>query len=457
MTRPQRLVLLATILASGLGFLDGSVVNVGLPAIGRSLGGNGVAEGSALQWVVNAYLLPLGALLLAGGAAGDRFGRRRLLVAGTALFAAASLLCTVAPGLRWLWAGRLLQGVGAAVLLPNSLAILGDTFAGPEKGRAVGIWAASGAAFAAVGPPLGGTLIDWVGWRAVFALNLPLAAAATALALRAVPSDAHENDKGPALDWPGALLATAGLGLLTAGLTEGAGSAGWTPGPLASLASGAALLAAFVAWEARVGETAMMPLGLFGSARLAGLTLLTFLVYGALGGMFVLLPFLLVEGASYSATAAGLSLLPIPVLLAALSPFVGRWAGRVGTRPFLAGGSAGAGLGLLLTLRIGPGAAYWTEVLPGVLAVAAGVGIAVAPLTAAVLDATDAQHTGSASGLNSAVARTGTMVATALMGAVLAARGPALFTAFHAAALAGTAACLGAALSAWWLLRERRT
>ena len=215
------LVLAATILASSLAFVDGSVVNVGLPAIGHSLS----ADAGALQWLVNAYLLPLSALLL-GGAAGDRFGRRRLLIAGTVLFAVASVGCAIAPGLDVLLASRLLQGVGAAMLMPNSLAILGVTFSGEAKGRAIGVWAATGAAMGALGPVLGGWLIDTASWRAIFLINLPLALGAITLAWRFVPPDADGGDR--ALDWAGGGLATAGLGALTWALTIGSGRDGWT-------------------------------------------------------------------------------------------------------------------------------------------------------------------------------------------------------------------------------------
>lgn len=225
------LVLAATILASSLAFIDGSVVNVALPAIGASLKGTPAAGSAAsltaagLQWVVNAYLLPLSALLLLGGGAGDCFGRRRLLVGGTVVFAAASGLCALAPSLPWLLAGRALQGIGAAALMPNSLAVLGSSFSGPARGRAIGTWAAVGAIAGAVGPLLGGGLVDLVGWRTIFLINLPVAAGAVFLALRYVSETT--DDGGTPLDWAGGLLATAGLGALTWGLTQrGAAAAG---------------------------------------------------------------------------------------------------------------------------------------------------------------------------------------------------------------------------------------
>ena len=279
------LVIATTILASSLAFIDGSVVNVGLPAIGA----NFQADASQLQWVVNAYLLPLSALLLLGGAAGDRFGRRRLLIAGVALFALASLACAVAPSLIWLLVARFIQGASAAMLLPNSLAILGQTFSGEAKGRAIGIWAATGAAAGAVGPVLGGWLIDVGSWRFAFLVNLPLAAAVVS-----VPAD--RDDGSDTLDGVGAFLATVGLGLATWALTEGSAH-GWSSLTLVVMMAAILFLIAFVWAEHRLGDKAMMPLVLFGSPSFVGLTLLTFLLYGALGGLFVLVPFVLITAA----------------------------------------------------------------------------------------------------------------------------------------------------------------
>jgi EmrB/QacA subfamily drug resistance transporter len=439
-------VLAACILASSLAFVDGSVVNVGLSAIGRDLH----AGGDALQWVVNAYLLPLSALLLLGGAAGDRYGRRRLLIAGTILFAAASLACAFASNLTLLLIGRMLQGGGAAMLMPNSLAILGATFSGESKGRAVGIWAATGAAMGALGPVIGGWLIDTVGWRAIFLLNLPLALGAVLLAWRFVPVDSLGRDRP--LDVWGGVLATAALAAATWAFTVGSGPAGWTTPALVAAALAAALAAGFLRVERRMGEYAMTPLTLFGSTTFIGLTLLTLLLYGALGGLLVLLPFLLIQAAGYSSTEAGAALLPLPLILAILSPAMGALAGRIGPRLPLAVGPLVVAVGFALLTRIDGRAGYWTEVFPALLVIAAGLSGAVAPLTTAILGSVDDRHTGSASGLNSAVARTGGLVATALIGAVLAARGADLLAGFDVAALVGASACLVAALSAFCLV-----
>lgn len=445
-----RLALATTILASSLAFVDGSVVNVGLPAIGRSLH----ADAGALQWVVNAYLLPLSALLLLGGAAGDRFGRRRLLIAGVALFALASLGSAIASGRTGLLVSRLLQGIGAAILMPNSLAILGQMFSGEQRGRAIGVWAATGAAMGAAGPVLGGWLIDHGSWRAIFLLNLPLAAGAILLAWRYVPRDQDGRDQP--LDTAGGVLATAGLGALTWALTIGSGKSGWTSGAEIAAIAAIALLLLLVFVEGRQGERAMMPLALFGSKTFLGLTLLTLLLYGALGGLFVLVPYVLIEGGGYSATQAGAALLPLPIVLAVASPVMGGFAARIGPRLPLALGPLVVAGGFLLALRISANPNYWTDVLPAILAMAFGLSGAVAPLTTAVLSSVDSRHTGSASGFNSAVARTGGLVATALLGSVLAASDGRLLSAFHSAMLVGAVTCAAASLCALALIHPDR-
>ncbi|MEI9889851.1 MAG: MFS transporter [Caulobacteraceae bacterium] len=442
-------MLTACILASSLSFIDGSVVNVGLPAIGKSLGGD--AQG--LQWVINAYLLPLSALLLLGGAAGDRYGKKLMLMAGVALFALASGACAVAPGLTLLQVSRALQGVGAAVMLPSSLAILGATYEGEARGRAVGIWAASGAVAGAIGPVLGGWLIDVWSWRAIFLLSIPVALGALVLAWRFAP--APKDKQSTPLDAPGGLLATLGLGVITWGLTLGSGQAGWTFTAIAATAAGAAMLAAFVWVEKARGDRAMMPLGLFGSRSYIGLSLLTFALYGALGGVLVLVPYLLIVGRGYSGTAAGAALLPFPLIIAVVSPLIGSVAGKIGSRWPLTLGPLGVAAGFLLMTRATDGS-YWTTVFPAVVVMSIGMAGAVAPLTTAVLSSVDARHIGSASGFNSAVSRTGGLIATALLGAVLAARGEQLAHLFRLCALAGAGAALAASASAFLLLGDTK-
>lgn len=438
-------VLAACILASSLSFIDGSVVNVGLPAIGKTLGGD--AQG--MQWVINAYLLPLSALLLLGGAAGDRYGKKLMLIAGVGLFALASAVCAISPSLLVLQIARAAQGVGAAIMLPSSLAILGAVYTGESRGRVIGIWAASGAMAGALGPVLGGWLIDTVGWRAIFLLNVPVAVGALVLAWVFAPS-AKDQRPGPLDAW-GGLLVTLGLGVVTWGLTVGSAKTGWTPSAVVSALAGAAMLLGFVLVERARGDRAMMPLGLFGSKSFVGLSLLTFALYGALGGVLVLLPYLLIVGSHYTSAAAGAALLPFPLVIAVVSPAMGGISGRFGARWPLTLGPLGVAAGFVLMTRI-PGGGYWSTVLPAVTVMAVGMAGAVAPLTTAVLSSVDQRHTGSASGFNSAVSRTGGLIATALLGAVLAARGPDLAHLFRLAVLAGAAAALAASASAFFLL-----
>src|SRR5258708_3127835 len=442
-----RLVITTTILASSLAFIDGSVVNVGLPAIGRSFH----AEAAGLQWVVNAYLLPLSALLLLGGAAGDRFGRRRLVIGGVLLFGIASLACAVAPPLVLLLLARFVQGASAAMLMPNSLAILGQSFTGEAKGRAVGIWAAAGAAAGAVGPVLGGWLIDAGSWRFIFLINLPLCAMTVALASKYV--DADVDDATDTLDLRGAILATTGLGVTAWAVTEGSGR-GWSLVASVILGAGIIFSIIFLISERRLGDKAMMPLALFGSASFVGLTLLTFLLYGALGGLSVLVPYVLIEAARYTATQAGAALLPLPLVIAVASPAAGALSVKIGPRWPLVVGPVIVALGFLLALRIGPDTGYWLGVLPAMIVIALGLAGAVAPLTTAVLMSVDSHHTGAASGLNSAAARTGGLVATALFGAVLASTGPALLSAFGVAAIVGAGLCVAASISALTLIGQ---
>jgi len=444
------LVLITTILASALAFVDGSVVNVVLPTLAKNFN----ADAGALQWVINSYLLPLSALLLLGGAAGDYFGRRRLLILGTSVFALASLGCALAPSLPALFASRLLQGIGAAMLMPNSLAILGQTFSGASKGRAIGIWAATGAAMGAIGPVIGGWLIDLGNWRAIFLLNLPLAAGAIILAWRIVPRD--KPSQTYPLDAIGGILATIGLAALIWALTVGSSSRGWTPAAVTAAVGALVLLCIFLRFELLRGPQAMMPLHLFASKIFVGLTIFTLLLYGALGGLLVLLPYVLIKAAGYSANVAGAALLPLPLILTVTSPVAGALAGRIGARAPLTIGPLVVAAGFLMALRIDSSVSYWTAVLPMIVVIALGMSAAVAPLTTAVLNSVDPVHTGSASGLNSAVARTGGLIATALLGSVLAAEGDRLLVAYHIAMGIGALVCAAASLSALTLLAGNR-
>ena len=428
--------LVTCVLASSLSFVEGSVLNVALPAIRADYG----AGAEQVQWVVNAYLLPLSALLLLGGALGDHYGRRRLLIIGTSLFGAASLACALAPSLAVLLAGRAAQGVGAALLLPNSLALLNAAFQGERRGRAVGIWAAAGAGAAAVAPLIGGWLVDNAGWPTIFYINLPLAIGAVLLALKFV---AESRDPGAGrTDYAGALLATASLFGLTYGLTLWSAQGRFTPRAIASSVAGVLLFAAFIAVEHRRGAKAMMPLDMFTGRCFAGLNLFTFLLYGAFAAAMLLIPYVLIESVGYSPVQAGLALLPLPILIAAGSPLMGSLAARIGPRWPLTIGPLVVASGMLLARRIDQGSTYWTGPFPAVTVMALGMAIAVAPLTSSVLGSVEERHVGMASGFNSAVARLGGLIATALLGVVLSKRGAELVAGFHGAMLASAAAAV---------------
>jgi EmrB/QacA subfamily drug resistance transporter len=422
-----RWTLLCCVLASSLSFVDGSVTSVALPAIRSSYG----AGAQQVQWVVNAYLLPLSALLLLGGAVGDHFGRRRFLVIGTSLFAAASLTCALAPSLPLLLAARAAQGIGAALLLPNSLALLNAAYSGEKRGRAVGIWAAAGAAAAAIAPLIGGWLVDAVGWPAIFYINLPLAFGAILLALRFV-DESRESGAGRT-DYAGALLATLGLGGLTYALTLWSATRHFTKEALVALFGGIIISAAFGWVEYRRKSRAMMPLELFKGRCFTGLNLLTFLLYAAFAAAMLLIPYVLITSGGYSPVQAGLALLPLPALMILMSPTVGGFAARIGPRIPLTVGPLVVAAGMVLSMLAMPDSGYWTGVFPMIAVMAAGMTIAVAPLTASVLGSVEEQHVAMASGFNSAVARTGGLIATALLGAVLGSSGEKLFEGFHGA------------------------
>ncbi len=442
-TKYPGLVLTTSILASSLAFIDGSVVNVGLSVIRDALH----ADASALQWVINAYLLPLSALLLLGGAVGDRFGSGRVLWMAIVAFGTASALCSVAPNLFWLLVGRVLQGTAAAFVLPNSLAVLGESFSGEARGRAIGVWAAVAAAIGAVGPVLGGFLIDHWGWRMIFTINIPVSLVGALLAIRVI-RDAPRDATARSLDLLGGMLATAALAALTYALTVGTGHDGWTLPALLTLAFGVVLLAAFIRTEIMRADRAMIPIVLFASREFVGISLLTLFLYGAFGALFVLVPYVLIATAHYSNTAAGASLLPVPLLMAVLSPLTGGLAGRIGSRPMLIAGSLLVAAGFLFLLLVEAGGAYWTTVFPGLLVISLGMSGVAAPLTTAVLAAAGPENSGSASGFNSAIARLGGLIATALLGGVLGASGAALVAGFHVAAIAAGIASVLASASA---------
>ena len=439
-----------SVAASSLSFIDGSVLNVALPAIRSSLD----ASAAEVQWVVNAYTLPLAALILLGGALGDHQGRRRWLVIGTGLFGVASLLCALAPTLPMLLTGRALQGVGAALLLPNSLALLNNVYEGEARGRAVGIWAAAGAMSAAIAPLIGGWLVEHVGWPAIFYINLPFVAAAIGIALWKVAE--VDNDGQAPLDFSGAVLATLGLGGLTYGLTlwSAHGQLDATAG--ATIVAGLILLLLFIGVQRRKKSGATIPLAYFSKPDFSALNLMTFLLYGAFGGGLLLLPYVLITEGGYSPVEAGLAMLPLAILITIGSPIMGKFAARMGARGPLTVGPLVVALGFLLCTRVASDQAYWTSVFPAVTVMALGMAIAVAPLTSAVLASVDSEHTGMVSGFNSALSRIGGLIAVALLGAVLAAEGPALLSAFSTALLiAAATASLGGAAAFAGLMKAK--
>lgn len=410
----KRWILVATVLGSSLTFIDGSALGVALPAIQRDLG----AGPAAAQWISNAYLLTLGALVLIGGAAGDRFGRRRVFLIGVVLFALSSIACGLAPTAQLLIAGRAAQGIGAALLTPGALALIGATFPQDERGAAFGAWAGAGALFGMVGPLVGGSLSDHADWRFIFWINVPMAVLTVVVALKAAPESRDESARG--LDWLGALLAIGGLGALIWGLTA-APDLGWThPGVIGGLMGGVVMLAGFLWAEAREPHP-MMPLGLFRSSVFSGINLLTLLLYFALGGAMFFLPFELIRVHGWSATAAGSAMLPFAAVMGLFSGAAGRLADRFGAKLSLSLGPVLAGTGLILLALMPPDAGYVAGPLAGMTVMAAGMTLAVGPLTAAVMGAVKEGHTGVASGVNNAVARIAGLLAVALLGLLLSA------------------------------------
>lgn len=408
----KRWVLVATVLGSSLTFIDGSALGVALPAIQNELG----AGPAAVQWVSNAYLLTLGALVLIGGAAGDRFGRRKLFLIGVAVFALASVACGLAPTVELLIAGRALQGTGAALLTPGALAVIGATFPPEERGKAFGTWAGAGALFGMVGPLVGGWLADHADWRFIFWINIPLALLTVVVTLRAVPESRDDDAKG--LDWVGALLAMTGLAAVTWGLTA-APDLGWRdPLILSGLIGGAVLFAAFLWAEARERHP-MMPLGLFRSSVFSGINLLTLLLYFALGGAMFFLPYELIRVHGWSATAAGSAMLPFAVIMGLFSGLAGKLADRFGAKLSLSVGPILAGVGFLLLAFMQKDAGYVAGPLAGMTVLAIGMTLTVGPLTAAVMSAVPEGHAGIASGVNNAIARVASLLAIALLGLVL--------------------------------------
>jgi EmrB/QacA subfamily drug resistance transporter len=406
-----RWALVATILGSGMAFLDGTVVSVALPVLQKSLN----ASASQAQWVVEAYLLFLSSLVMVGGSLGDRIGRRRVFLAGVVLFAASSAACGLAPGAGALIVARAVQGIGAALLIPSSLAILGAVFPAEQRGRAIGIWSSFTAIAGVVGPLLGGWLVQVSSWRAVFFVNLPIAAAVAGITFAKVPES--RNARAKSLDLPGALLATLGLGGLVFGLIE-APTARWqAPRVWISLSAGAAALCAFVAVERR-SRHPMVPGELLRNRVFVGVNLLTLFLYAALSEAFYFLPFDLIQAQGYPPARAGAAILPMILILFALSRTTGAIADRIGPRILLTAGPAIAAIGFFLLGMPGVGARYATAFLPALVILGIGMAMTVAPLTTTVLNAVDREQEGTASGINNAVARVAGLLAIAALGIV---------------------------------------
>jgi EmrB/QacA subfamily drug resistance transporter len=406
----RRLVLAATVLASAMAFIDGTIVTIALPVIQRELS----ASFQDLQWVVNGYTLMLGALLLVAGALGDRVGRKRIFVAGIAVFGVASLFCALAPNVQILIAARALQGIGAALLVPQSLAIIAASFPRDVRGRAIGVWAAASAITTALGPPFGGLLIDLFTWRAAFFVNLPLAAVALWLTFAYVPESRDETASGP-IDWLGAGLAVASLGALTYGLTVLSEETASAAVIAASFAIGVVGLVIFWRVERRAANP-MLPAVLFRSRPFLVTNLLTLFLYGALAGVLFLLPFDLIARRGMAASAVGTALLPFGLIIGLLSRPAGAFADRYGARNFLVIGSAMVAIATgWLALNIEN---FWAGVFAPITLMALGMAAVVSPLTTTVMNAAPDERSGAASGINNAASRLAGLIAVAALGAV---------------------------------------
>ncbi|AFA75585.1 putative drug resistance transporter, EmrB/QacA family [Gordonia polyisoprenivorans VH2] len=445
-----RWLIVAAVLGSGVAFLDGTVVNVALPAIARDLD----TDLRGQQWVLDGYMLTLSALLLVGGVAGDRYGRRAVFVGGLVVFAVASVGCALAPSIEWLVVARLVQGVGAAAVVPGSLALINSEIAPDDRGAAVGLWAGMSGATSALGPFIGGWLVDSVSWRGVFYLSVPLAAGAIWIALRHVP-ESRDHTEHARLDVLGAGTMILGLAGIIYALIEGP-ARGWSALSVGAAGVGCAVLVAFVIVELRVRDP-LLPLSLFRSRQITGANLTTLLVYAALGGALFLLALQLQQSMGYSALEAGAAMFPSTVIMLFGSPLSGKIAQRTGPRLPMTVGPLVAAVGLGLMARAVPGVGYLGGVLPGVVMFGLGMTITVAPLTSAALAAVDDSRAGTASGVNNAVARLAGLLAVAVLPAVAgldAGPGQPLGSGFQVAMIIAAACCAAGGLVALLTIRK---
>jgi EmrB/QacA subfamily drug resistance transporter len=448
-----RWVLFATVLGSGIAFLDGTVVNVALPAIGRDLD----ASLAGLQWTVNGYTLSLAALILLGGSLGDRFGRRRIFVVGVVWFALASALCALAPTVEVLVLSRVLQGVGGALLTPGSLAILQASFHPEDRARAIGAWSGLTGTASAIGPFVGGWLVQSASWRWVFLVNVPLAALVL-VATRHVP-ESRDESASHHFDIPGAVLGALSLAGLTYALIEAPELGGTSPAVILSAVTGVLAGIAFVVVERRTAEP-MLPVRVFKERQFTAVNLVTFAVYAALGAVFFFVVVNLQVVAGFSPIASGVALIPVTLLMLALSARAGSLAQRIGPRLPMTVGPAIAAVSLVMLSQVGEGANYWTDVLPGSIVLGLGLSATVAPLTAAALGALEVRHAGLASGVNNAVARAAGLLAIAALPLVVGLSGsdyeePAEFVqGYEAAMLICAGLLLIGAVLAWLTVRN---
>lgn len=454
-TAPGRWVLFAALLGSGIAGIDATVVNVALPAISESLG----TDFSGLQWTVTAYTLTLASFILLGGSLADRFGRRRVFLIGVAWFAIASLLCGVAPSIGTLIAARTLQGIGGALLTPGSLALIQATFVRGDRARAIGAWSGLSGVAMAIGPFLGGFLVEQVSWRWVFLINVPISAIVIYVALRHVP-ESRNPSASTYLDLPGAALGVLSLGGVTYALIEQ---------PTLDATALPVMMAMLVGILAGIGfifvelgsRHPMLDLSIFRSRQFTAANLVTFTVYGGFGAVFFLLLIQLQVVSGFSPLAAGVSILPVTVLMLVLSPSSGALAQRIGPRLQMSVGPAVCAAGLLLLLRVGSDASYIADVLPGIAVFGLGLSVMVAPLTATALNAAPGENAGLASGVNNAVARAAGLLAIAVLPAVAGIGGaantqPAVFDAGFDKAMWASAIILlaGAAIAAFGISNE---